>query len=102
MALQLLNFHWLSEFYYLKYLINKKELKKTKNTIKLSEFDLICGKNLVFGVRVPLRLILAYYSDLASTFALQEFRSGQSYLRTKLGCWLSKQVGMQGQTQNSC
>ena len=43
MAPRLLKYHWLSEFYYLDYLINKKELKKTKNTIKLSEFDLICG-----------------------------------------------------------
>ena len=68
MAPRLLKYHWLSEFYYLNYLINKKGLKKTKNTIKLSKFDLICGTfksltqmtfkytaNLVFGVRVPLR-----------------------------------------------
>ena len=52
MARQLLKYHWLSEFYDLNYLINKKVLKKTKNTIKLNEFDLICGQNLVFGVRV--------------------------------------------------
>ena len=43
MAPRLLKYHMNSEFYYLNYLINKKELKKTKNIIKLSEFDLICG-----------------------------------------------------------
>ena len=41
------------------YLINKKkELKKTKNTIKVSKFDLICGYNSVYGVRVPLRYFM--------------------------------------------
>ena len=35
LALRILN--------YLNYLINKKEEKKTKNTIKVSEFDIICG-----------------------------------------------------------
>ena len=43
MAPLLLKYLLLSEFYYLNYLINKKELKKTKNIIKVSEFDLICG-----------------------------------------------------------
>ena len=44
----------------LKYLIDKKELRKTKNTIKVSEFDLICGSNFVFGVRVPLNNIFSW------------------------------------------
>ena len=38
----------------------QKRVEKTKNTTKISEFDLICRKNLVFGVRVPLKDLFLY------------------------------------------
>ena len=43
--------------------------EKTKDTIKISEFDLICGGNLVLNVRVPLN----EYAECADSNELNKF-----------------------------
>ena len=63
------------------YLIIQKELKKTKNTIKIGEFNLSCRKKLVFGARVPLMMFMYRTYMKCQAIFVTKYSKGKCFLK---------------------